>query len=253
MHPALASTGHRPWPLPDRPWTWRQSWRDLLFAHWPIPADVVRPLVPSELDVQQRDGTTWIGVVPFHMQGVMRRPLPDLPGISAFAELNLRLYVEYRGRAGIWFLSLDAASRLAAWAARRFFHLPYFFARMSVTGLPERVVYRSVRVAAAGSPRAPVTFEAEYEPASQPFTARPGSVEHWLTERYCLFAKAPGGRLLRTDIHHPPWPLQEASARIRRNDLFDAQGLEVQGEPALLHFSRRMDVVVWSPVPADGD
>jgi hypothetical protein len=240
----LRQTSHRPFPLPPQRWTWRQTWLDLLFAHWPIPAEAVRPLVPSELDVQEFDGTSWIGVVPFHMEGVRRRPLPDLPGISRFPELNLRLYVAHQGMPGVWFLSLDAANRLAVWAARRFFHLPYFRARMSLSIAPPVVTYRSARVTTGPA----VVFDAEYAPVSAPFTAAGGSLEHWLTERYCLFAQAPDGRLFRTDVHHEPWPLQTARAVIRRNDLFAPHGLTVPGPPPLLHFSRRLDVIVWSPV-----
>ena len=129
MHPSLRQTDHRPWPLPPGPWTWRQQWCDLLFAHWPMPVAALRALVPPVLEIQEFDGTSWVGVVPFHMRGVMRRPLPDLPWVSAFAELNLRLYVVHGGRPGVWFVSLDAANPLAVWAARTFFHLPYFHAR----------------------------------------------------------------------------------------------------------------------------
>jgi len=79
VHPAFERIDHRPWPLPDRRWSWRQSWRDLLFAHWPIEASKLRPLVPTGLAIQEFDGSAWVGVVPFHMEGVMRRPLPDPP------------------------------------------------------------------------------------------------------------------------------------------------------------------------------
>src|SRR5690554_1769026 len=115
MHPALTQTDHRPWPLPAHRWTWRQTWCDLLFAHWPIDAKKLRPLVPEALTIQEYDGTSWIGVVPFRMEGVMLRPLPDLPWLSAFPELNVRLYVEYGGKPGVWFLSLDATNPLAVW------------------------------------------------------------------------------------------------------------------------------------------
>ena len=121
MHPALSRTDHRPWPLPSGPWRWRQCWRDLLFAHWPVPVSALRSLVPASVAIQEFDGTSWVGVVPFRMTGVMLRPLPDVPGISAFPELNLRLYVDVGGKPGVWFISLDAASSLAVWAARRFF------------------------------------------------------------------------------------------------------------------------------------
>jgi uncharacterized protein YqjF (DUF2071 family) len=238
LHPSLARVDHRPWPIPPGPWTWRQSWRDLLFAHWPVEASALAPLVPEGLKIQEFEGTAWIGVVPFRMTGVMRRYLPDLPWISAFPELNVRTYVERDGRAGVWFLSLDATNPLAVWAARRFFHLPYFRARMALRRERDRVVYRSSR----GSAR----FEGEYWPVSDVYLAAASTLEHWLTERYCLFARDPGGRLWRNDVHHVPWLLQKAEADIRVNTLFASHGLGVVGAPPLLHFARRLDVVVWS-------
>jgi hypothetical protein len=242
-HPALECVDHRPWPLPQRAWAWRQSWCDLLFAHWPVPAEALRPLVPTSLSVQEFDGTSWIGVVPSRMRGAMRRPLPDLPGVSAFPALAVQLYVERDDRPGVWFLSLDAGSRLAAWVGRRAFHLPYRHAWMSADIAPDGVRYRSER---ENSPE-PVVFEVVYRATSAPYASRPGTLEHWLTERYCLYAESLQGALYRTDVHHAPWPLQHAEAVLHENDLFRPHGLEVQGEPALLHFSRRLDVVLWSP------
>lgn len=236
-HPAFSVVEHRPWPVPRRPWTWRQSWCDLLFLHWPIPAASLRPLVPAALAIQEFDGTSWIGVVPFRMTGVMRRPLPDLPWISAFPELNVRLYVERDGKPGVWFLSLDAANPLAVWAARRFFHLPYYHARMAVTARGDAIEYSSRRPGAE--------FEATYRPCSDVYRAGPGTLEHWLTERYCLYAQAPNGSILRNDVHHVPWPLQRAEVTIRRNTMLDVHGLSRPEPPALVHFSRRIDVVVW--------
>ncbi len=236
-HPSLAQLAHRPWPLPDRDWTWRQSWCDLLFAHWPVDVVTLARLVPQGLTVQQFEGTSWVGVVPFRMSGVMRRPLPDLPGVSAFPELNVRLYVERDGKPGVWFLSLDATNPLAVWAARRFFHLPYHRARMSLVREDGSVTYSSTRPGAH--------FAATYRPTSGVYRAEPGSLEHWLTERYCLYAQAPDGSLLRNDVHHEPWPLQRADARIERNTMLSCHGLAMHGAPALLHFAGRVDVVVW--------
>ena len=198
MHPALEQTDHRPWPVPSGRWTWRQSWCDLLFAHWPIPTALLRPLVPEALTIQTFDGSSWVGVVPFRMEGVMRRPWPDLPWISAFPELNVRLYVEKDGRPGVWFLSLDAANPIAVWAARRFFHLPYYWARMDVRPTDDGIAYTSARR------RDDARFEAHYRPSSTPYAATPGTLEHFLTERYCLYAQTKRGRLLRTEVHHAP-------------------------------------------------
>lgn len=236
---------HRPWAVPSHEWGWRQSWRDLLFIHWPVPASQLVPLVPATLKVQELGGTSWVGVIPFRMAGVMRRPLPDLPWISAFPELNVRLYVEHDGKPGVWFLSLDAGNPAAVKAGRRLFHLPYFHARMSLAREGELIVYRSHRLGGNG----PV-FEAAYTPVSPPFEAAPGSLEHWLTERYCLYALSPGGTLLRTEVHHHPWSLQSAEAKIVRNEMLAPHDLSVPADPPHLLFSRRLDVVVWSPVIA---
>ena len=238
MHSSLAHFDHRPWPLPSRPWTWRQSWCDLLFAHWPIAADQLRPLVPEGLKIQEFDGTAWVAVVPFRMSGVMLRPFPDLPWISAFPELNVRTYVECEGKAGVWFLSLDATQPLAVWAAQNLFHLPYYRAAMSLTHQEQRIEYRSSR--------GDLRFDGWYRPTSEVYAASPGSLEHWLTERYCLFARDKRKRLWRNDVHHAPWPLQRAEAGFRVNTMLQGHGLSVGGPPATLHFARRIDVVVWS-------
>jgi uncharacterized protein YqjF (DUF2071 family) len=241
-HPSLARLEHRPWALPEGPWTWRQSWLDLLFAHWPIEAQLVQRLVPAPLRVQEFDGTSWIGLVPFRMAGVMRRPLPDLPGVSAFPELNVRLYVEHQGKPGVWFLSLDATNALAVWAARRFFHLPYYRATMRMEPSGDSFAYSAKR---RGTGQ---VLEATYRPTSAVYESKPGTLEHWLTERYCLYAQAPDGTVSRNDVHHAPWPLQAAAATIAENTYFAPHGLSVAGPPATLHFAKRLDVIVWNGV-----
>ena len=247
MHPALTRLDHRPWPIPARPWSWRQTWCDLLFAHWPVPAAALRRLVPEGLRIQEFEGTSWVGVVPFRMEGVMRRPLPDLPWVSAFPELNVRLYVERDGKPGVWFLSLDATNWLAVWAARLLFDLPYFPARMSVTPEGEGIDYRSQRVSGP-----PAAFEGRYRPTSSPYESAAGTLEHWLTERYCLYAVDRRGRMYRTEVHHHPWPLQQAEAEIAVNDMLGPHGLADHGRKPLLHFARRIEVVVWSPEALHG-
>lgn len=240
MHVAFSRTVHRPWPLPQGRWTWRQSWQDLLFAHWPVPAAAIRPLVPEGLTVEEFDGTSWVGVVPFRMSGVMRRPLPDLPWLSAFPELNLRVYVARDGKPGVWFLSLDAANRVAVWAARRFFHLPYFHADIRFRGGPDGVDFASRRT----GPSASAAVAARYRPSAGVFEARRGSLESFLTERYCLYAQDSAGALYRAEVHHLPWPLQQAVGEVEAAELVAPHGLHLAGTP-LLHFSRGVDVVVW--------
>jgi len=226
----------------------RQSWRDLLFAHWRVPASALRPLVPSQLRIQEFNGSSWVGVVPFRMEGVMVRGLPDLPWFSAFPELNVRLYVEHGDKAGVWFVSLDATNVLAVAAARLLFQLPYFVADMEVEERRERVHYRSIR----RNVERRIAFQASYWPSSPRFEPEPGTLEHFLTERYCLYSQTASGTLLRAEIHHQPWPLQHAGAEIAENSMAQEQGISGEGD-AVFHFSRRQDVVVWPPYPvSDG-
>lgn len=236
------TVAHRPWPLPEGPSAWRQSWRELLFAHWPIEVADLRRLVPPTLDIDTFESRAWIGVVPFRMTGVRPRFAPALPWLSAFAELNLRTYVSYRGeRPGVFFFSLDAANPVAVRIARRMFHLPYFDARMSCRRAGDAVEYSSRRTH-RGAP--PGEFVGRYRPVGEVFRAGAGSLDHWLTERYCLYAAA-GERVWRAEIHHAPWPLQPAEVEIDACSLTDSWELELPARPPLAHYAERLDVVVW--------
>jgi len=237
-HPSLAHQGHRPWPIPSRPWALRQTWHDLLFAHWTVPADALRPLIPPALTLQEFSGTAWLAMTPFWMSGIGFRGLPAMPGVSRFDELNVRTYVTFADRPGVWFFSLDAGNRLAVRTARWLYGLPYVSARMWHHAEGDELVYHSER--ADGT-----RFDARYGPVGPVVTNRAGSAEYWLTERYCLYAQGSSGRLYRAEIHHEPWSLQPAQAAISRNDLPRVHGIELGGPPALLHFSRRLEVVVW--------
>jgi uncharacterized protein YqjF (DUF2071 family) len=123
LHSLLQSITHRPWPLPSSPWVMQQVWHDLLFAHWPLPHDLLRPLIPAQLELDRFDGQCWVGVVPFRMSGIRGRGMPALPGLSRFPELNVRTYVTHGGKSGVYFFSLDAANLPAVWVARKFYHL----------------------------------------------------------------------------------------------------------------------------------
>ena len=222
----------------------QQAWHDLLFAHWRVDARALRALVPAELELDTFDGEAWVGVVPFRMSGIRARGLPALPGASAFAELNLRTYVRRGGVGGVWFFTLEAEHALAVRVARAWFHLPYHLARMRCRAAGDGIEYASTRVH-RGAP--PARVEVDYAPVGPARVALLGTLEHWLTERYCLFARRRRGELLRADIHHAPWPLQDARAEFRVNALASAHGIELPAEPPRLHFARRLDVLIWPP------
>jgi len=225
-----------------------QTWENLLFAHWPVRVATLRRLVPSQLQLDTFAGSAWIGVTPFVVRGLRLRRVPPLPQLSSFPELNVRTYVTFGGRPGIYFLSLDAASRLAVLGARRAFRLPYFRARMSARGLGGGVRYSSSRTSPDGEPAA---FHAVYRSRGRRFQAEPGSLEYFLAERYCLFTFDERLGVHRADIHHPPWPLQPAEAQIDRNTMARPFGIELQEEP-LLHFAGRQDVLIWRRHPDAG-
>jgi uncharacterized protein YqjF (DUF2071 family) len=235
------STAHRPWPMPSAPWLMTQSWNDLLFAHWRVDASQMRRAVPDVFDLDLFDGQAWLGVVPFYMTNVGLRAAPALPWLSAFPELNVRTYVRVADRPGVYFFSLDAGRRLAVAAARALLNLPYHAAVMSVERRDAAVQYQSARRMGRAE------FNATYEPASAPFAASVGSIEYFLTERYCLYHHDRRGRPYRLEIHHRPWSLQLARATITLNTMAAASQLTITGSAPLLHFVRRQDVVAWAP------
>jgi len=247
MRTILEKTTHRPWPLPPGRWVMTQRWNDLLFAHWPMRAAEIDALLPEGLQADVFQGSAWLGVVPFWMDKIKVRGMPPIPGARKFPELNLRTYVRDRrtGTTGVYFLSLDAASLIAVMAARSFFHLPYFWAQMNIKERGEREFSYYSRRILSGKP---VQFAARYRglgPTHKLAQTRPGTIEYFLTERYCLFTRDALGRPLRADIHHIPWPLEEAEAEISRNDLPGHFGLKLPDTPPLLHYSRHLAVYVW--------
>lgn len=220
-----------------------QHWHDLLFAHWPVSVEALRSLVPAQFHVDEFRGQAWVGVIPFRMSGIRGRYLPPIPGFSSFPELNVRTYVTLEGKPGVYFFSLDAAHLPAVWAARATYHLPYLHARMrcekrSPTG--SEIYYQSERV---HLPR-PAIFRGRYSPVGPVEWRRHGTLEHWLTERYCLYTVAEG-RVYCGEIHHEPWPLQDAEARIEENSMASVAGIDLPPTAPLLHFARKLRVLIW--------
>lgn len=226
------------------------QWRDLLFAHWPVSVEVLAALLPKTspaLELDTFEGRAWLGIVPFTMRGIHVRGWPPVPGASAFPELNVRTYVIANGRPGVWFFSLDAAHLLAVRVARSTFHLPYFDADMTVTPHGDGVAYASWRTHSGGGT---AELVANYQPMGPVYRSLPGSLDHWLTERYRLFAADPAGRLMRGEIEHHPWPLQPARAEFRSLNMSRWLGLDLPDEPPHLLFSQRLDVRACRLVPA---
>jgi uncharacterized protein len=240
----LLDSAHRPWPMPKQPWVLRMDWHDLLFMHWPISSAALRPYIPPGLQIDTFEGSAWIGIVPFRMRGVVPRFIPPLPYLSAFPELNVRTYVSAEGKPGVWFFSLDAGNPIAVEAARDGFHLPYYNARMSCHLAGDSVQYTSTRTHRRAVPAA---FRGRYRPTGPAYHSVAGTLEHWLTERYCLYAANRRGTIWRGDIHHRPWPLQPAEAEIEHNSMTGQIHLRLPESRPLLHFARHLNVIAWLP------
>jgi hypothetical protein len=238
-------TTQRIYPPPSEAWMLYQQWDDLLFAHWPVPVELLRRAVPSALPIDTFDGQAWIGITPFLLTGMRARLMPPVPGLSDFPELNVRTYVTVGDRPGVYFFSLDAGNPAAVAAARQFFLLPYHSAAMNVRadGPYTRYLSRRLDTQTTGDPEA--EFEAWYRPVGEVYHAKHGTLDHFLTERYCLYTVDNSGAPHRAEIHHGPWPLQKAEGEIERNTMTHGLGIALPDEKPLLHYARHQPTVAW--------
>lgn len=234
----IKNTSHRPFPLPEGPWMMTQTWNHVLFAHWAVDPEAIRGQIPAALELETFNGKAWIGILPFLLTNMRPRFLPPFPFISRFPELNVRTYVAYKGVPGIYFFSLDAASRLAVAGARSMFHLPYFYAGMRFAQHKDRFQLTSRRK------RSQAEFYAEYQPVSEHFSADKGTLEYWLAERYRLYTTHKN-ELYYEDIHHSEWQLQQAEADIFPGPLTSANDLTLPDTAPLLHYAKRQHVLFW--------
>jgi uncharacterized protein YqjF (DUF2071 family) len=222
-----------------------QRWNNLLFAHWPMKTDVLRALVPKSLTLDLYDGTAWLTITPFYLSHLRPRGLPAFPPVSEFPELNVRTYVTFGGKAGVYFFSLDAGSALAVEGARAIYRLPYYRAEMSITPMNDGSFTYSSRRTDRGAPQAELL--ARYKPTGGAKNPEAGTLDHFLAERYCLFAADSRGAVYEAEIHHRAWPLREAEAEFERNTMADAAGISLPAQPPRLSFAEQLDVVVWAP------
>ena len=248
MREFLVRTSHKPRPLPAGRWAMTQRWNDLLFAHWPIPAAQMEALLPDWLEADTFQGSAWLGAVPFWLDRIKIRGVPPIPGLRNFPDLNLRTYVrdQFTGTPGIYCFSVDASNLLAVAVAHMVYHLPYYWRRCGWSSDRSG----SLRSTAAGGSRdTQVIFKARYRGLGP--TRKTGGdsrrdrFEYFLTERSCLFSTNRAGQPIRANLHHVPWPLEEAEAEIERNDLAAAMGIELPDMEPVLHYSRRLAVYVW--------
>lgn len=233
-------------------------WSDLLFVHWRMPADIVRSLLPTGLTLDTWDGDAWVGLVPFYMSRVRPWWSPPVPGVSSFCETNVRTYVHFQGRdPGVWFFSLDASNSLAVRIARWRWHLPYFRAQMSLERTSDSVTYKSCRLGpgAAGpgcAIRTRIGPLLGHETPARPLPpgrALPGTLEHFLIERYILYASPAAGELLGGRVHHAPYCIREAHLENIEESLLAAIGLPPAAPACHTAFSDEVNVEIFPLMP----
>ena len=227
----LAQTHHRPWPLPSKRWKYYQEWNNAIFLHWKVDLDVIRPFVPSDLEIDIFEDNAWISVVAFTMESVTMRNIPPFNPISVFHELNLRTYVRYKGKAGVYFLSIDAANKVSTWLAKNMTHLPYRYADIE----------RDMGSFKLNSNTKKSSFECDITPGES--VTEITEQDAWLVERYGLFQDY-NNKIMSFDIHHTPWPLQ--SLKINRLNIdYPRFNSLVSGYPDKMHYSPGVQVVCW--------
>jgi uncharacterized protein YqjF (DUF2071 family) len=222
---------------PNRPPRGYQEWRSLLFMHWPVPVEALRPLVPAALSLDLHEGAAYVGVVPFAMQHVRPRWWPKRLAFD-FLETNVRTYVCHGDQPGVYFFSLEAASRLAVGSARRFWGLPYYYADMSLEQRDGEIHYRTRRRASR------VGHQVRYRLGEVLGPSQPGSLAFFFLERYLMFVER-GGEIYAGQVHHAPYPAQHAEILEVRDELVAAAGLRgCGGLPAFAHYASGVDVEV---------
>ncbi|MBT2569442.1 DUF2071 domain-containing protein [Planococcus sp. ISL-110] len=228
--------------MAKRPWVMKQEWKDVVFLHWPVEADWLRRFIPKELEVDLYDKQAWIGVVLFRAKATRLRLLPPVPSTRSYLELNVRTYVKYKNRQGVYFFSLDADSRLAVTGASLGGFLPYKHADISMSKKAEQWIFASRRIEDGQFPE---SFKMTFKEDSKPMLASP--LEQWLTERYCLWTK-PKDQLYRVDIAHSPWTLHYLKGQIHQNTMASYLPVSLHHQTPMTHYSKKQKTWFYAPV-----
>lgn len=234
---------HRPWPFPSKKWIMRQTWSNLLFVHWPISSETLRPYIPPSLQIDTFDRHAWLGIVSFVMEGIYPRGMSSISPSPKFSEVNVRTYVQCNGKPGVYFMSLDVNDWLSYTIAKRWLRLPYHPAEISIQQEGQTFDCQSIR---KGKTNPPITFKGKYAPLSEVYFPKEGTLDHWLTERYCFFSTNNRGNIYCGEIHHCPWPLQHAESEICMNTLFSPFNVDLTKTKPISHFSKGVDSLIWN-------
>ncbi len=229
--------------MPAGLWIMTQTWHNLLFLHAPVEPESLRPFLPPAVELDTFEGQAWLGVVAFRLSEIRLRGFPEVGLVSHFNEINLRTYVTHRGISGVLFLSMDADNLLAIALARPLFRLPYTPANITFDRTSGGISFTGERTSGRGTG---AQFRAVYRPQGPVYTSCRGTLDHWLTERYCYYG-ASKDHTYRCQIFHSPWPLQRAHASIARNTLAERLGLRTEPVEPTQHYAHKVTALIWKP------
>ncbi|MBA2175100.1 DUF2071 domain-containing protein [Halobacillus locisalis] len=227
--------------MKTKSWIMHQTWEELVFMHWPVSVDLLRPHIPETFEIDTYDGTAWIAIVPFRMNDIRFRGMPSVPLGNQLLELNVRTYVSYNGEPGVYFVTLDANHPLGIFLARTVFGLPYVHANMRMDQTDEIFHFTSRRT---HSGYAPAHFHASFKTISPPVPSQPGSLLYWLTERYALWVIR-GSSIYKGPIYHRNWSLQKAESEVYINQLTDFLPASVFESKPMTYYSKSLDTYIF--------
>ncbi|WP_028393328.1 YqjF family protein [Bacillus cihuensis] len=244
MHDEFMQLDHRPFPLPSLPWLLSQVWEDLLFIHYPMDPNVLRNYVPLELELDVYQNRAWITIIPFRVTKMKGRGIPSLPLLNAYLEINVRTYVKYKDIPGIYFFSLDANHPLFVIGLKTAIGLPYKHANMEFKQMKNAFQFKSYRLSDKNTSE---KINLTYQPGNVLFETLPGTLDHWLLERYCMYSFL-GKYLIRGDIHHDQWKVSNATATTSINTMISFLSADnCPNTPSLLHYSKQRRVFCYPP------
>ena len=236
---AVRQDVHLPFPMPDRPFAISQEWRELTFMHWKVDPERLKPHLPDGLEIDLFNGEAYVGVIPFVMKNVRPRGLPSVPGISTFAEFNVRTYVIKDGQAGVFFLTLDAKSLVTCFYAPRAYGLPYRYAKAKVKYEGESLQWRSRRSSDGAELIGSTSNKGPLQSSDS------NTLEHYFFERYCLYTEHQGC-IRRAYVYHQPWSFTEAEVNLESNSLLESYNMGLDAlSPDLIHYSQGLLVKTW--------
>lgn len=229
------------------PWLVAQTEAELLFLSWPADPARITGRIPAGLTLDTFESQAWITLIPFRMERMRARWLPPIPPFSRFAEVDCLTYVRRGAVTGIWFFRIDAGTLVGSAMARWLFGLPYHHSRVALDQEGEWRAFSSVGRAEGTGVRPELRLR--YRPRGQVFEATPGTLAHFIVERFVMFSQSGRGTLLQGREARPTRSIQECEVSVQQNTLPEAADVPGPAGDAVAWYCARSAIRTWLPAP----